>query len=251
MFSPLRQILDTALHRLPLACVLCGDGAGADALCDGCRQDLPRLPSCHCPVCAVPTTTPDVCGRCLRDRPAYDKVIAACQYAFPMDALIRRLKFHGALPLAHTLGRALWTATQSRPRPDLLLPVPLAAARLRQRGFNQAAEIARALARAGGLRLHLDLCERIRDTPEQSGLSLAARGDNLRAAFRCGGRMGGAAVVVVDDVMTSGATLNALAHTLKTAGARRVEAWVVARTGARTGARGGTLSAGPSTVAEK
>lgn len=241
--SRLRRRMITTMQHVPQPCLLCSDGGGgADGLCDGCRADQPRQPGLHCPVCALPLARAEICGRCLRDRPAYDRVIAAFQYAFPVDVMIRRLKFSGALPLAHTLGSQLWQATRERPQPDLLLPMPLAAPRMRQRGFNQATEIARPLATMRGLRLEPDLCTRVRDTPAQSGLSLTARRANLRGAFHCSARVLGAAVVVIDDVMTSGATLHALAHQLKAAGAHSVECWVVARTAPRA------LSALPSAV---
>lgn len=148
--------------------------------------------------------------------------------------MIRRLKFHATLPLAEVLALGLIAALRGSTHPDVVLPMPLARLRLRQRGFNQSLEIARPLARALALDLDLSACRRLRDTREQSGLSLAARRGNLRGAFECDAQVAGAHVAVVDDVMTSGTTLDELAHTLKRAGARRVTAWVVARTPARS-----------------
>lgn len=234
MFAPILRAISACARRLPQRCVLCADPGGPDGLCDGCQTDLPWLPALHCPVCALPASQPETCGRCLRRPPAFDDTVAAFSYGFPVDGMIRRLKFHAALPLAEVLALGLQRTLRGRTRPDLLLPMPLARSRLRQRGFNQSIEIARPLARALSLKLELDACRRSRDTREQSGLSLAARRGNLRGAFECDARLSGADIAVLDDVMTSGTTLDELARTLKLAGARRVTAWVVARTPARS-----------------
>lgn len=226
-------LLGNWVRRIPQPCALCGDLPADTGLCDGCRQDLPVLPTTHCPVCAAPQGGTEICGRCLRHPPAFDAIFAAHLYAFPVNSLIRQLKFHGALALADLLGRGLLAAARDLPRPDVIVPMPLAAHRLRIRGFNQAHEIARPVARALGVRLEAGACLRVRDTPEQSGLSLAARRANLRNAFVCAPRFDGTSVVVIDDVVTSGATMDALARALKRAGARQVRGWVVARTPAR------------------
>lgn len=184
----------------------------------------------RCPVCALPSASTAVCGQCQRHPPAFDAVYSAFQYRFPVDGMIRRLKFHAALHLAQILGESLTTVVRGEARPALLLPVPLGDRRLRARGFNQSVEIARVLARRLMVPLSLDACVRLRDTPGQSGLSLAARRGNLKGAFRCDQRLDGIDVAIVDDVMTSGATLDSIARELKRAGARRVVGWVVART---------------------
>jgi len=152
--------------------------------------------------------------------------VAALAYEFPADALVHALKFRGELALAGVLGELLSQKISSL-EIDCVIPVPLSGARLRQRGYNHAAEIARHLARA---KLDLSLCERTRDTPPQMDLPFAERRRNVRGAFRCTRAIAGASVAVVDDVMTTGATLNEVARTLKDAGAARVVNWVVART---------------------
>jgi ComF family protein len=153
--------------------------------------------------------------------------MAALAYAFPADTLVHAFKFRGELALAPYLA-AMLAARLSGERVDLVVPVPLSAQRLRARGYNQAAEIARRLEVAAPVELFL--CERARDTAAQSELPWAERRRNVRGAFRCTRPIHGAAVAVVDDVMTTGATLDEIASVLKKAGAARVVNWVVART---------------------
>jgi ComF family protein len=183
-----------------------------------------------CPRCALESPAGLLCGRCLAQPPHFDATVAALAYEFPADALVQALKFRGELALAAVLGSLLLEKLDEEPI-DCILPVPLSAARLRSRGYNQAAEIARRLAhRRPGPGLELSLCERTRDGPPQMELPFAERQRNVRGAFRCARAIPGARVAVVDDVMTTGATLDELARTLKAAGAARVVNWVVART---------------------
>jgi ComF family protein len=204
------------------SCFLCR-GAARGLLCADCDAELPRLDAGRCPRCAAASPQGAVCGRCLAHPPAYDATVAAFSYAFPMDVLIHALKFRGELALAPYLGKILFQQVKAT---DLVIPVPLSKKRLRERGYNQSVEIARALGRP----LETALCTRTRDTPEQAALPLAERQRNVKGAFACARRLDGKSVAVVDDVMTTGATLGELAATLKAAGAARVENWVLART---------------------
>ena len=199
-------------------------------LCSACDADLPRLPAPRCPRCALASPRGAVCGRCLSQPPDYDATDAALSYDFPADALIHAFKFRGELALASLFSNLLSQKITSGCAVNLVVPVPLSARRLRERGYNQAVELARPLAVAARARLELDLCERTRDAPPQTELPWAERGRNVRGAFRCTRSLAGASVAVVDDVMTTGATLNEIASTLKAAGAARVVNWVVART---------------------
>lgn len=167
-----------------------------------------------------------MCGRCLSEPPHYDATAAALAYEFPADALVHALKFRGELALTEYLAGILGTCISER-EVDSVIAVPLSAARLRSRGYNQALEIARSLAPK---KLDLDLCVRERDTPAQMDLPFAQRRRNVRGAFRCTRVILGARIAVVDDVMTTGETLNEIASVLKKAGAARVVNWVVART---------------------
>ena len=210
-------------------CYLCR-GAATGVLCADCDAELPRLDDAVCPRCALPSPGGAVCGRCLVRAPAYDGTLAALSYEFPADVLVQGLKFRGELALAPLLGQMLATRLPRGTRVDYILPVPLARARLRERGFNQALEIARQVASATGCRLAPLLAERERDTAPQVDLPLDARARNVRGAFRSTALPSGAEIALVDDVMTTGATLEELAATLKRAGAARVVNWVVART---------------------
>jgi ComF family protein len=209
------------------SCFLCR-GAARGILCPACDADLPRLAGTLCPRCALPSPGAAVCGRCLADAPHYDATVAALAYRFPADTLVHSLKFRGQLALAPLMGDLL--TEKIRERIDLVVPVPLSRERLRERGYNQAAEIARRVAKARRVRLELTIIARERNTQAQADLPWSERARNVRGAFRCERSLDGAAIAVVDDVMTTGATLDELAATLKRAGAARVVNWVVART---------------------
>jgi ComF family protein len=211
------------------SCFLCR-GAARGILCPACDADLPRLAGTLCPRCALPSPGAAVCGRCLADAPHYDATVAALAYRFPADTLVHALKFRSQLALAPLLGDLLLKCIPAGERVDCLLPVPLSKERLRERGYNQAAEIARHVAKERRVRLELTIVIRERNTRAQSDLPWSDRARNVRGAFRCERSLDGAAIAVVDDVMTTGATLAELAATLKRAGAARVVNWVVART---------------------
>lgn len=222
---------------LPRSCLLCNGPAQA-ALCPDCSADLPRLPATLCPRCAVPLGAPaPACGVCLKSPPAYDATHAALCYAFPVDQMVLRLKFgQRAFGRRHAsadfLAACLLAGTTSTATPltdTLLMPVPLSRQRLRERGFNQALEIARPLARALHLPLDTSSLVRVRETTPQSLLPWRARKSNVRHAFACCRDFSGQTLIVVDDVMTTGATLDAVARTLKDHGAARVINWVAAR----------------------
>lgn len=207
------------------ACYVCRGQARA-ILCAACRAELPRLQGALCPRCALPSPGAALCGRCLADTPEYDATVAPLAYDFPADALVHALKFRGELSLASFLGKLLAERIAQRETIDLVIPVPLSAARLRGRGYNQALEIARHLPG----KLDFSCCVRERDATPQTELPWAERRRNVRGAFACRRSLEGARVAVVDDVMTTGATLDEMARTLKRAGAARVVNWVLART---------------------
>lgn len=211
------------------SCFLCRSAA-REVLCRDCDAELPRLHPPRCPRCALASPLGAVCGRCLAQPPRYDATVAALAYEFPADTLVHALKFRGELALAPFLGNLLLHAIAPGKRLDHVIPVPLSAGRLRERGYNQAVEISRPLAAAAGAPLELDLCERSRDAPPQIDLPWSERERNVRGAFRCRRSLLGASVAVVDDVMTTGATLDEIAATLKAAGASHVVNWVIART---------------------
>ena len=213
------------------SCFLCrGASARGALLCDACEADLPALTQERCPRCALPTPGAQVCGRCLADPPEFDATVAALAYEFPTDVLVKALKFGSQLALAAYLAGRVAALLESAPAVDLIIPVPLHRKRLIERGYNQSVEVARVLARSTRLPIETGGCERLRDTPAQAGLPLEARRQNMRGAFTCSLSLAGRRVALVDDVMTTGATLDSLAGVVKRAGAVRVENWVVART---------------------
>lgn len=215
---------------MPGNCLLCSAHSTTHTVCTDCLADLPWHSQPHCPQCATPTPNGQICGACLNHPPAFGRTVAALAYAFPLDRLIPRLKYHGQLAIAPLLGECLVRAATSSPRPDCLMAMPLHARRIRERGFNHATEIARVVAKQLALPLDTRSCQRIRDTPPQMGLKHDARRRNVRGAFTCSGAVAGRHIALVDDVMTTGTSLDELAATLKRAGAREVTCWVAART---------------------
>lgn len=219
-----RRLLTTLL---PQDCLLCGSQSGEALLCPACDNDLPRPPAEACPVCAEQLSASAVCGACLTNRPHFDATFAAFRYGFPADKLVQSLKYQRRIATADFFAQAMLAGR--RPAGDLIVPLPLHPARLAERGFNQSMEIARPLARALKLPLELDGCTRSRDTAPQASLPWKERRKNIRHAFDCRIDLTGKSVIVVDDVMTSGATLDEFARTLKAHGATRVSNWVAAR----------------------
>ncbi len=215
---------------LPGRCLAChGAGSGERDLCDACHAALPWN-GVACTACALPLPAGEatgICGACLRSRSPLTRTQAALVYAAPVDGLLRRFKFHHDLAAGRLLAQLMAVPLAAAPRPQAIVPVPLHPARLRRRGYDQALELARPLAR----QLHLPLCHglrRVRATAAQSELDAVARRRNLRGAFRAGQALP-AHVALLDDVMTTGATLQAAAAALRRAGVARVDAWVCAR----------------------
>ncbi len=231
-----REVLRRAwcdLHRfvLPLRCLLCGAaGANGVDLCADCAAELPRNQSC-CARCALPLAAPAaLCGECQRHMPPWDTAWAPFRYGWPLDRLESRYKFGNDL----AAGRALSTLWQREPcpldLPALLLTVPLHHGRLRQRGYNQALELARPLARALQVPIRHDMLKRVRHTDAQTELDALHRRRNVRGAFAL--REGialPAHVAILDDVMTTGATLAECVRMLKRGGVARVDVWALAR----------------------
>lgn len=214
--------------RLQTPCLFCGTPASESNICVGCRADLPWLDANVCSSCAHPLLAPGLCGRCIAEPPHYDSVVAACRYAFPLDGLIQAYKYSGRLVAGPALASLL--TDRVRQRSDLIVPIPLTAQRLRERGFNQALELARTLGQVMGVPVNAQLCVKTRDTPPQTRLPWKERRKNIRGAFVVEGSVAGCHVAVVDDVLTTGATLSELARNLKRAGAATVTGYVIART---------------------
>lgn len=198
-------IFSSALDLLGCDCVLCLERAADGLVCAACAESLPRA------------------------RRA-DGVVACYEYRFPVDRLVLRFKFAGDLAVGRWLARRFAMRMATEPRPGLLVPMPVTRRRLRERGFNQAVEIARVASRSLRIPFEVGVLERTRDAPPQSKLGRRARLANLRGAFRCRRQLAGRHVALVDDVITTGATAHAASQALRRAGAKRVDVWVVART---------------------
>ncbi|MEJ8568156.1 ComF family protein [Elongatibacter sediminis] len=215
---------------LPPTCLLCGASADSHGLCRPCRTDLPRLAG-GCRQCALPGPPPGrLCGACLRRPPGFRSAAAVLAYTYPVDRLVWQFKFRRQLAAGHLLAGELATGLAERItwRPDALVPVPLHFVRRAKRGFNQSELLAWRLGSVLEMPVDCGLLRRARATSAQSGLDLRSRRRNLRGAFRCGGAAG-RRIALVDDVLTTGTTLNECARTLLKAGAVEVAAWVVAR----------------------
>jgi ComF family protein len=219
----------------PRDCLLCGAiGDFETHFCSACHQALP-FNRHACPGCALPlprhVASTQLCGRCLGRQRSITKTITALTYEPPVNRLIGMLKFHQRLHLVEPLaGLLIERLGEGYRRPDMLIPVPLHPVRLRERGFNQSAEITRVVAERCGLSCDWRLCRRIKQTPAQAGLNREARQRNLHKAFEVGTEVKGAHLVVVDDVITTGATASELGRALRRAGAERVDLWALART---------------------
>ena len=219
----------------PPSCIVCGQpGTGRRDLCSACERALPRHRGPACFRCGEPLAEDAglPCGRCLASPPHFDRVLAPLTYASPVDSLITGIKFHARLAYARTLGELLgeWLAASGHPLPDAVLPVPLHPARLAERGFNQALELARPVARRFALPLLDDRVRRTRNTPAQSSLGARARQANLKKAFTLKGAIP-PRIAIIDDVVTTGATVDALARVLRRAGVEEITVWAVARAG--------------------
>ena len=228
-------------------CVLCASCiesniANNHAVCKPCLNDLPWHPKISCPQCGL-ASSGMVCGSCLNSPPDFDATISVFSYAYPVDAMMLRYKYGSMLNLGSTFGEFLAEKTAldalNHNHVDLIIPMPMHPQRLKERGFNQALEIAKVLTKNCKEKLEytkLDYTsvERQTLTPPQASLPLKERVKNIKGAFKVNvnklDKFQGKRIAIVDDVMTTGASLNELAKTLKKAGAERVECWVIART---------------------
>lgn len=233
----LQRLLGGSLSRLlPPTCVLCGaPGQHELDLCAGCLRDLPRNERC-CPRCGIPLSDAQpagtLCGKCLRRPPPYETCHAAFLYLDPVPAMIGGAKFHGRLNLARLLG-ILLARSLSRHRadmPEAIVPVPLHPRRMRERGYNQALEIAKAAGAVLGVPVDGRCCVRTRAVTPQEGLQKAERRRNVRGAFAMRRGIETRHVALLDDVVTTGSTAAEVTRVLREGGAERVDLWAVART---------------------
>jgi ComF family protein len=213
-------------------CTLCGgpaDAAKGRLLCQACDASLPAQPASACPQCGIESPGSLVCGDCLSNPPAFDAARTVFTYRFPLDQLIQSFKYASNLALADLFAQKLAACVRDLPLPHALIAMPLAPRRLTERGFNQALLIANNAARRLSLPVERTALVRVRETLPQSGLPLKERRANVKGAFACAADLTGRHIALIDDVMTTGATLHEAAKMLKIRGAARVTAWVIAR----------------------
>ncbi len=223
-------------HIYPPTCLLCGTpGSEGLDLCPHCRTDLPRNHN-PCRRCALPlpaeAPTDSLCGECRNKTPPFDRCLAPFLYQHPIAELIGGLKFHQKLVYSRLMAELLLDHVEQEmdEAPELLIPVPLHPSRLKERGYNQALELARPLSHRLAIPLDFTSCRRVRPTPPQSSLHKKERHKNVRGAFKVQGEISTRHVALVDDVMTTGHTVRELARLLKRQGVRRVDVWLFART---------------------
>ena len=233
MLSILPQPMQLALKQLqtgllPGTCLLCGADSSEQLLCPDCSSDLPPLPENRCPQCSEQTTHGERCGACLKDPPAFTHSFACFRYEFPVDRIIHAFKYGHQLAVANWAAQII-TRQLSNNFYDLLIPLPLHPDRLRQRGFNQSTEIARRIAHKTGQHLNIEALTRSRATPPQAELPMKERSRNVRGAFECSDDLSGKRVLLIDDVMTTGATLREASRVIKLHGAIHIDIAVLAR----------------------
>lgn len=234
MFQVYKRLKDIQGYLFPSQCILCLDATpNGQLLCTPCTDELP-LNDYGCAHCGKPLAVAvKQCGECQKSPPSFDRIKTLYRYQQPVDRLIHELKYDGKLHLARLFAEQLRNAVpawiRQNGKPDLIVPVPLHRNRIRKRGFNQSTEIARSAAKFLAVKLEQDLLKRTRETEPQTELPLKQRKKNVRGAFEVNGSVDGLSIVIVDDVITTGHTVNEVARILKQAGAVRVEVWGIAR----------------------
>lgn len=209
-------------------CLLCAAKTETEAcICTHCLHDLPKSPGLRCPQCGLKTNG-QICGSCLKNKPHYDNTHALYAYTYPVDAIIRHYKYNHALHLSQTLGSLLQEKIVDFDI-DTIIPMPLHPERLKERGFNQSLELAKVIVKQRNISIDSASCSRIKNTPPQASLDLKDRTKNVKDAFSCKSRFDGMHIGLIDDVLTTGASLNELAKTLKKSGASRISCYVLAR----------------------
>jgi ComF family protein len=220
-------------HLFQQHCVLCTAlTKNEHCICQACIDDLPLASDTCCPQCGL-SSQGEVCGRCLKQPPHFDSTKALFTYTFPADALLQHYKYSHALYLSETLA-TLFSENLLNTTCDVIIPMPLHPTRLKERGFNQSLEVAKVVSTQMNIPVDSKSCIRIKNTAPQASLPLKERLKNMRGAFEIKqnliqNHLKGKHIAIIDDVMTTGTSLNELAKTLKQAGAKQVDCWVIAR----------------------
>lgn len=216
----------------PHTCVLCSARTHREIdLCVACENDLPII-QYGCSLCGVSLPiSQNLCGQCLQHFPCFDKTIVLFSYEEPITKLIIDLKFHHQLIYAKILGLLMARKLNTTALPECIIPVPLHKKRLRERGFNQALEIAKPISKILNIPIDRYSAQRTRETEPQSLTHAKERKKNVKNAFQIKPTFKANHVAIVDDVMTSGHTVNELSQALKKAGVKQIDIWCAARAG--------------------
>jgi len=227
-----KRLISTLQSLVPQYCPLCGSRCYfSEILCTACVVNLPQKESI-CPQCGIAIETDSLCGACQSNPPMFSRTFFAFDYGPPINRLIQQFKYSNRLDLGRDLGITM--ASQLEPMvtalPDSLIPVPLHRSKLRQRGYNQALELARWLSRHFGIPVDSSSISRNLKTPAQTGLPYKQRRNNIVNAFNVKPQyVLGKHIALIDDVMTTGSTANELSRILRKSGATQVDVWVFAR----------------------
>ena len=216
-------------NLLPIPCRLCGVSCQHHALCDACINDLPLLGHA-CPRCAMPTPHSQLCGRCLNKPPQQDFSFSLFHYQEPIKGLIADFKYHDKLYLGQLFAHLMTKPLSHRHLPQLLIPIPLHSKRLRQRGYNQSLELAKALSKSLKIPISNQFLTRTKNTAPQASLPFEQRKNNIQHAFSLMNENIPSHIVLIDDVLTTGHTANAAVKTLRQKGVETIEVWTIART---------------------
>jgi ComF family protein len=221
------SLVNTLFKQKCLLCDAQSDALEANihAVCKACLNELPKHPKTSCPQCGL-SSGGQLCGSCISSPPDFDATHSVFLYDFPIDSMMQRYKYGSMLSLYAFVGQML-SEKVDMVSVDLIIPMPMHPARIKERGFNQALEIAKVF---GKEKLDYKSAVRQKLTPPQASLPLKQRVKNIKGAFAVRANLTGKRIAIVDDVMTTGASLNELAKSLKKAGASHVECWVIART---------------------
>lgn len=230
-FSTLTQHLwQLYSNLLPIPCLLCGTSNDHDCICPACHDQLPLL-NHACPRCALPLQQTMLCGQCLAAPPEQDASFSLFQYQPPVDLLITNLKYHDKLALTGLFAKQMASQLQERELPQLLIPIPLHPRRLRERGYNQSLELAKQLSKQLDIAVRQDVLTRVKDTLPQASLSFSERKKNMTKAFQLNKTDIPSHIALIDDVLTTGNTVNVAAKTLRKTAVNTIEVWTIARTG--------------------
>jgi ComF family protein len=223
------QITRLYSNLLPIPCLLCGAVCKTHAICTDCIDDFPKLGNC-CPRCATPLSLTTTCGNCLTHPPEQNISMSLFAYKNPIDRLIADFKYHDKLYLTEVFADLMVEQLKNKPLPKLLIPIPLHRRRLRQRGYNQALELAKILSRKLNIPISKNSLIRSRDTAPQASLPYDQRKRNMRRAFKLNDDVLSNHIALIDDVLTTGHTVNAAAKLFRQEGVTTIELWTIART---------------------